>query len=468
MENGNGDHAANGNGVAYSHVKPLWPIYYRVLGGGPHVRFSLFSRFPRCPCTETHAYPNDLEIEELNAMVDAQGARILELEGTIVDEFARAEGARLAVVHDRGKDRALERFLKFTPPKFIGGPNPELVENWLERMTNIFAALDYTEERRVTFAAFQFEGVAQKREDEFRKLRQVASSVADYDGRFTKFSRYAPELVTNEWRRIRRIVQGLNVEIHEGLATAQISTFTEPLEKAQRVESARLQVRDFHTKKWSTPNYSSGQASKSAPPPKMGRGTGEIRTAGAPREALSSGGRNGQGQARGTPSGGQGVTSQVSCGYCGKSNHAENDCWRKLGKCLYCGSIEHQISKCPSIPKEVGSTQRPEKSASKQSSAGGSQPKVPIRVYALDYQQIPDSTEVVEDVKPTKLPYDLEVRTPTRDQSLIANLVYRDCDIWVEEWKLLADFMSLAIKGYDVILEMDWLARYHCDGPTSP
>ena len=42
---------------------------------------------------------------------------------------------------DRGENRALERFLKFTPPKFIGGPDPELVENWLERMTYIFAAL---------------------------------------------------------------------------------------------------------------------------------------------------------------------------------------------------------------------------------------------------------------------------------------------------------------------------------------
>ena len=61
---------------------------------------------------------------------------------------------------DRGEDRALERFLKFAPPKFIGEPDPKLAENWLERMTNIFAALDYTEERRVSFAAFQFEGVA--------------------------------------------------------------------------------------------------------------------------------------------------------------------------------------------------------------------------------------------------------------------------------------------------------------------
>ena len=99
------------------------------------------------------------------------------------------------------------------------------------------------------------------------------------------------------------------------------------------------------------------------------------------------------------------------------------------------------------MPKVGGSTQRPEKSSSKQSSVGGSRLKMPVRVYALDYQQIPDSAEVVEvtipifhrlvkvlidygathsfvnpnfmsgiDMKPIKLPYNLEVRTPTGGQ----------------------------------------------------
>ena len=100
---------------------------------------------------------------------------------------------------------------------------------------------------------------------------------------------------------------------------------------------------------------------------------------------------------------------------------------------------------------------------SKQSSDGGSRPKVPTRIYVLDHQQVPDSTEVVEctilvfhrlakvlidpgtthsfvnpkfmsgvDVRPIKLLYDLEVKTSIGDQSLIANLVYRNCEIWLE------------------------------------
>ena len=140
--------------------------------------------------------------------------------------------------------------MKFGPSKFIGGSDPELAENWLERMANIFATLDYTKERCVNFVAFQFESVArawwdvirgkwkraqtpwiwenftrefnekflspliqENRENEFIKLRQGTFSVAEYEGKFTKFFKYAPELVTNERKRIRCFVQGFNVEI---------------------------------------------------------------------------------------------------------------------------------------------------------------------------------------------------------------------------------------------------------------
>ena len=65
------------------------------------------------------------------------------------------------------------------------------------------------------------------------------------------------------------------------------------------------------------------------------------------------------------------------------------------------------------------------------------------------------------DVKAERLPYDIEVRTPTGNQSLLANEVYRNCDIWVGEQKLAVDLISLAIKGYEVIIEMYCLVHYH-------
>ena len=37
-----------------------------------------------------------------------------------------------------GEDRALEIFQKFFPPTFSGGPDPDIAENWLENIRNIF------------------------------------------------------------------------------------------------------------------------------------------------------------------------------------------------------------------------------------------------------------------------------------------------------------------------------------------
>ena len=52
-------------------------------------------------------------------------------------------------------------------------------------------------------------------------------------------------------------------------------------------------------------------------------------------------------QQQGIPGEGQKVTSRLTCGYCEKTNHTEDDCWRKGRKYLICGGTDHQISNCP-------------------------------------------------------------------------------------------------------------------------
>ncbi|XP_071920667.1 uncharacterized protein [Coffea arabica] len=421
--------------------------------------------------------------------------RMTDLLARLVDQQGQVPGNQQRDP-EVGEDRALERFQKFAPPKFLGGPEPEVTENWFERMEDIFAALHYSEERQVTFAIFQLEGAArswwnvvrakwereqtprtwlnftrefnekflppliqEKREDEFIKLRQGTSSVAEYETQFTRLSKFAPELV------------------------------------AQRVEQARSQVRTFQAKKRGASTSTPGRSDQNVPPPKFGKGTSGARIAGTPRGGASSrgaqGGR-GQGQQKTISLGVPAPTTRVSCGYCGKPNHTEDNCWKKLKKCLVCGSSEHQIATCPVKNRDGNGGTQSEKSNPKQPTASTSRPKTSARVFALDHRRVPDSSEVVEGtipifhrlakllidpgathsfvnpafmcgiaVNPVKLPYDLEVKTPTGDQSLITNMVYRNCEIWVGERKLVGDLISLDLKGYDVIIGMDLLARYN-------
>nr|XP_027060701.1 uncharacterized protein LOC113687239 [Coffea arabica] len=267
-------------------------------------------------------------------------------------------------------------------------------------MINIFAALNYMEDMQVNFVVFQYEGltrtwwnvvrakweregtawtwlnfvrefndkyfspiVQEKSEHDFIKLHQGTLSVFEYETHFTKLSKFAPELIAMEQRRVRRFVQGLNVKIQEALAAAQINTFTEVLVKAQRIKIASSKVRDFHAKRRSMPAGGQGQLHDDLgmPPSKVSRGAGGVRISGTPKEVTS----------RGTSQVDQTLTLHLSCGYCGKTNHTENNCWRKARKCLWCGSVEHQLAV---YPRRSNLNFNP-------ANIGGNKPRVPAKVY---------------------------------------------------------------------------------------
>ncbi|XP_027066824.1 uncharacterized protein LOC113782379 [Coffea eugenioides] len=150
------------------------------------------------------------------------------------------------------------------------------------------------------------------------------------------------------------------------------------------------------------------------------------------------------------------------------------------------------LLKCPIQNREENEGTHPKKLNPKQPTTSGNRSKVSARVFSLDHQRAPELSDIVEgtipvfhrlakllidpgathsfvnpafmcgiDVNPVKLPYVLEVRTPTRDQRLITDMVYKNCEIWVGERKLVVDLISLDLKGYGVILDMDWLAHYN-------
>nr|XP_027082231.1 uncharacterized protein LOC113704537 [Coffea arabica]XP_027082232.1 uncharacterized protein LOC113704540 [Coffea arabica] len=247
-------------------------------------------------------------------------------------------------------------------------------------------------------------------------------------------------------------------ERQKDLAVVQINAFSDAVEKAKRVESARLQVRNFQAKKRGFPGSGSGQGDKSTPS-KFGWETGGGRQPGVARGAQSKDGQAGRGQ-RGNFQGGSVSVSRGPCGHCGKSNHTEDNCWRKEGKCLRCGSADHQLATCPVLKQDGKRSQQPPRTNSGPTKREGTKLKVPARVYSLEPQQVSDSSEVIEgtipvfhrftkvlvdlgathsfvnpnfmcdiDINPASLPYDLEVSTPTGDHRLITSMVYKDCEV---------------------------------------
>ena len=62
--------------------------------------------------------------------------------------------------------------------------------------------------------------------------------------------------------------------------------------------------------------------------------------------------------------------------------------------------------------------------------------------------------------KPSKLLFPLSVVTPLSDE-LETNIFFPSYSVLVEGRELLADLVLLDVIDFDVILEMDWLARHY-------
>ncbi|XP_073057318.1 uncharacterized protein [Primulina eburnea] len=360
--------------------------------------------------------------------------------------------------HLEANDRALERFLRFKPPKFEGKPDACQAESWLSKINKIFSILKYPEEQKVNFSIYLFEEAAHNwwrtmehrwtknhtpktwenfrqefkgkyitqvilntREREFMDLVQGDMTVAQYEAEFHRLIHYAPHYMEDEVRKMKKFVQGLKLDIRWATLSTEVTSYVSAVNQALR----------------KTQRVRQGEAVKGKVP------------------------RN----------------NNKKCGYCGLPNHEEEKCWRKGGKCLICGSEQQCIEDCPKSTQKTQPTTKP---------------KIPARAYALlgNQEEEVDPTAVVEctvtilsnsaktlfDPGAThsfiskvfvrklpllfeKLPYSFEICSPL-GTTMITDIIYKNCPLNFQEKKYLADLIELPIKNYDIILGMDWLFRH--------
>lgn len=316
------------------------------------------------------------------------------------------------------EDLFLERFQKFHPPKFDGDLNPEKAEAWLEEIVNIFTALRYTEERKVAFAKFQLigaaaswwsiietkweqqhtpktwenflnefnnkyftAGVREARIEEFVRLQQGTHMVSEYVARFDKLAKFVPGLVTTDGDRKARFIQGLSIELKEGLASAEQPSYVSAVENAQRLERVKIERRQMQ-------GQMAGASGWLKPRGRIDmhqRNTG-IQPRPGPSIARITNGYNGPQPSLRWQGG--------NCSYCNRPGHREHTCWRKNGKCIGCGSEQHVISDCPRFQMEARSPQSTQRFVPQMGRGVTTKPKVHARVHAME------STEVVEGTIP--------------------------------------------------------------------
>ncbi|ONK63815.1 uncharacterized protein A4U43_C07F19230 [Asparagus officinalis] len=90
----------------------------------------------------------------ITQLVQNQGVRCIEPERkqTIIENIKQLE---------MEEDKALERFLKFNQPKFLGDPEDEKARLRLKiNIESIFITLHYDKEKKVSYVVFQLQGAS--------------------------------------------------------------------------------------------------------------------------------------------------------------------------------------------------------------------------------------------------------------------------------------------------------------------
>jgi len=338
-----------------------------------------------------------------------------------------------------------------------------------------------------------FPTTAQKEmEEQFIRLQQWNRSVDEYAAEFLRLSRFAPYMIADEEKRASRFQQGLQMDIQVLLIPQQLKTYSQVLTVAREVERG-LEKKNLDQMR--------RQAMK-RPFQQLGRG-GPVRTARAPMVRKPF---------RSAPP--QSTQVVPVCNYCQRPGHLQKDCRRANGLCLACGSGDHTIEGCPlrrsgvinrtlpTLPAPISQRNPgpmvgraplpPQQRAFRPAPRGGrtTAGRGRGRAYNLTAEEAQASGEVVTGKimvhsKPVlalfdsgashcyisdnfialnSIPADYldhQWEIGTGNGVVISNRICVDCPVELCDRTLTADMLVLDTKGYDVILGMTWLSKYH-------
>ncbi|MQM13065.1 hypothetical protein Taro_045985 [Colocasia esculenta] len=121
----------------------------------------------------------------------------------------------------------MERFKRMTPPFFKMESDPILVESWLRETEKILHAIRCAEEERVMLATYMLQERA-----------NGSKSVLEYEARFAELSKYAPHIVADERRNVKKFIMGVKPSLRTRLIAFQHRSIEEALSEAcmQEVE----------------------------------------------------------------------------------------------------------------------------------------------------------------------------------------------------------------------------------------
>ncbi|XP_042426166.1 uncharacterized protein LOC122014037 [Zingiber officinale] len=328
---------------------------------------------------------------------------------------------------DRARIPLLARSVKDRFTFFHGVPDPSIARSWLGNVEDTFEYLSCTEEEKVELAAYHLRDQAvtwwkmQKtlfgdqsitwtlfreaferqyfpapyrmaRRQEFLHLKQGDRSVMEYDAEFNQLAEYCPHLVAQESDRLDQFTQGLAVYIRIRMSGFAPSTYREALDRALMIEMTQQQIslekgKDKQKAQGTPPN----QKQRNQGQKKRKKWQGSQATSGESYRSSKTG-RSSAGSSRPPQKDSSGG---LRCFRCGVEGHAKPDCPLSQDICYYCKLPGHVSRDC---------TLKAQLQAAKVTTQGSHntqtrRPKGPQKTQSTPHQQsIPPSQAQVLDM----------------------------------------------------------------------
>ncbi|MQM17174.1 hypothetical protein Taro_050144 [Colocasia esculenta] len=161
------------------------------------------------------------------------------------------------------------------------------------------------------------ERIREKKANEFVNLKQRMMSVAEYEVQFERLAQYAPHLVSTEKMKAKRFLEGLRPVFWEKLAPLDIVVYSDMVLRAQLVEDTMELLEKIYKKKV------------------LKRERATHSNDNKERNTVDSKRMKGE------------VKQKEVCEFFEKPGHQVDKCWKKLDRCLRCGSQQHRVIDCP-------------------------------------------------------------------------------------------------------------------------
>ncbi|XP_057958452.1 uncharacterized protein LOC131151217 [Malania oleifera] len=140
----------------------------------------------------------------------------------------------------------IEQFTHMRPPSFSGGANPLVAENWVQDIEDMLTVLSCTDEYKVLGDVEPLQGdlfqevlpatIRSVKAVEFLHLTQGPMTVKQYVARFIKLSRFAPYLVLDEERKVRKFEEDLRQSLFEQVIGFRAQIFAKVVDKVAVID----------------------------------------------------------------------------------------------------------------------------------------------------------------------------------------------------------------------------------------